>query len=87
MGKNMAKLHKGVVINIEWYSNDAPETDLLKNMDERPVDIGDIYENGKFYRKGIEILTPFEEMQKSLMELENKQNELITSYNEGVNSI
>lgn len=60
MAKNMARVVDGVVVNIDWCSDDAPETDTLKNIFDRPVGIGDEYHNGKWYRNGVEILTPLE---------------------------
>lgn len=84
----MARLDNNfVVINIEWCSDETIETETLINMNDRPVMIGDTYKNEKFYRNGVEILTPFEELLIKNIELEAQQNELITSYSEGVNSI
>ena len=56
---NYALLDNGIVTNIIWinpehqdrFPNGAPTNDL-------PILPGDTYENGKFYRNGIEI-TPF----------------------------
>ena len=87
MAKNMARLDNGIVVNIEWCSDSVIESDVLKNLDDRPVAINDTYNNGKFYRDGVEILTPLEEAQKSVIELENKEQDLVSSYQEGINSI
>lgn len=76
MAKNMARIDNGIVVNIEWCSDDVPETHVLKNMDERPVVIGDIYENGKFYRDGAEVLTPLEEIVKLNAEYEAALSEI-----------
>lgn len=80
MAKNMARLDNNVVINIEWCSDETVETNTLVNMNDYPVMIGDIYEDGFFYRNGERVLTPLEE-------LSIKYYELNTSYDEGVNSI
>ena len=61
MAKNMARIENGIVVNVEWCSDVICETDTLKNVEDRPVGIGDTYENGKFYRNGVEVLTPLEE--------------------------
>lgn len=47
------------------------ETDALINPADRPVAIGDTYSNGKFYRDGVEILTPLEEALKENAEYKN----------------
>lgn len=60
MAKNMARVVNGVVVNVDWCSDDALETETLKNTFDRPVGIGDEYHNGKWYRNGVEILTPLE---------------------------
>lgn len=60
MGKNMARIVDGIVVNVEWFSSEAVETENLKNMEDRPVEIGDTYQDGKFYRDGMDVLTPLE---------------------------
>lgn len=60
MAKNMARVINGIVVNIDWCSDETPETDILKNIYDRPVGIGDEYRNGKWYRDGTEILTTLE---------------------------
>lgn len=60
MGKNMARIVDGIVVNVEWFSSETVETENLKNMEDRPVEIGDTYQDGKFYRDGMEVLTPLE---------------------------
>lgn len=89
MAKSMARLNENnIVINIEWYSDEAIETDILKNIDEDlPVSINDTYENNKFYRNGQQVLTPLEAAYQTINELVAKEEELNNSYNEGVNSI
>lgn len=70
MAKSMALIENGTVTNMLWCSDSEPETVSLINPADRPVGIGDTYSDGKFYRDGVEILTPLEEAQKRLAELE-----------------
>ena len=60
MAKNMAFVENGIVSNILWCADMEPETDSLIYTADRPVAIGDTYENGKFYRNGEEVLTPLQ---------------------------
>ena len=46
---------------------------------DRPVGIGDVYTDGKFYRDGQEVLTPLEESQA---EVESLTNELASAVEE-----
>lgn len=69
MAKSMAVVDNGVVFNIIWCSDSEPETDTIINPADRPVAIGDTYNGGKFYRGGVEILTPLEEAQEQLESL------------------
>lgn len=50
-----------IVINIIWlnYSN-ADDFPNAVQIDDRPVTMGDVYKDGKFYRDGAEVLTPLE---------------------------
>lgn len=58
---NYALIENGIVANIIWlYDGNAREFPAIK-LGERPVRIGDTYEDGKFYRDGAEVLTPAEE--------------------------
>ena len=64
MAKNMARLNENnIVVNLEWYSDEKLETEELVNIDDYPVGIGDIYENGIFYRDGEKLLTQLEAAQ------------------------
>lgn len=81
MAKNMARLNdNGYVINIEWCSDETQETVFLKEIDNFLISIGDTYKDGKFYREGNELLTPYQELLRN-------QEELFNSYENGVNSI
>lgn len=70
MAKNMASVTNGIVTNVIWCSDSEQETDILKSPADRPVAIGDTYSDGKFYRDGVDILTPLEEAQKQIAEYE-----------------
>lgn len=63
MAKTMAVLKNGTVTNMIWCRDGEPETDALKSLGGRPVGIGDTYAEGKWYRNGVEILTPLEQAQ------------------------
>lgn len=83
MAKTMALIENGTVANMLWCSDSEPETDILLDPADRPVAIGDTYSNGKFYRGGVEILTPLEEAQKNA-EYESALTEIETAL--GVNN-
>lgn len=76
MAKTMAALENGDVVNMIWCSDSQSETDTLKNVDDRPVGIGDTYADGKFYRDDAEILTPLEEARKLNAEYEAALSEI-----------
>lgn len=80
MAKSMAVITEGVVSNVIWCSDYTPETETRKDPGDRPVGIGDTYAEGRFYREGVMLLTPMEELQRQITELDN-------AYTEGVNSI
>lgn len=76
MAKTMAVLKNGTVTNMIWCRDGEPETDALKSPGGRPVGIGDTYADGKFYRDGVEILTPLEEARKRNAEYEAALSEI-----------
>lgn len=76
MAKTMAALENGDVVNMVWCRDSQSETDTLKNVDDRPVGIGDTYADGKFYRDDAEILTPLEEARKLNAEYEAALSEI-----------
>ena len=84
MAKSMALIENSTVTNMLWCSASEPETEFLINPADRPVAIGDTYSNGKFYRGGMEILTPLEEALKKNAEYEAALAEVETAL--GVNS-
>lgn len=87
MAKTMAVLENGTVTNMIWCSDNEPETDAWKNPGERPVGIGDTYADGKWYRGGVEILTPLEQAQAEIQALNAQLAQLDSAYAEGVNSL
>lgn len=84
MAKSMALIENGTVANMLWCTDSEQETASLINSADRPVAIGDTYSNGKFYRGGVEILTPLEEAQKKITEYESALTEIETAL--GVNN-
>lgn len=88
MGKIMALVEDNVVVNIMWCYDDREETDVIKDPGDRLISIGDTYEDGTWYREdGIEILTPLEEAQKKILDLQSQITEMDESYRQGVNSV
>lgn len=84
MAKSMALIENGAIPNMLWCSDSEPETDILLDPAGLPVAIGDTYSNGKFYRDGVEILTPLEEALKTNAEYEAALSEIETAL--GVNA-
>ena len=76
MAKSMALIENGTVANMLWCSDSEPETESLIKPADRPVAIGDTYSGGKFYRDGVEILTPLEEALKTNAEYEAALSEI-----------
>lgn len=70
MSKNMAKLKDNIVVNVEWRDDETAETAVLKNIGDRPVNIGDRYADGGFFRGDAEVLTPLEEAMRIIHEYE-----------------
>ena len=87
MAKTMAIIDNEVVVNMIWCNDNTPDTETQKDPGDRPVGIGDTYSDGKWYRDGVEILTPLEQAQKNVESLQAQMTELDSSYREGVNSI
>lgn len=76
MAKTMARIENGLVVNIEWCSDKQAQTDILINLADRPVAIGDTYDGSDFYRDGEKVLTPMEEAQAEIEDMKNALNEL-----------
>ena len=69
MAKRMAKLEGGVVVNTQWHADRTPETDTLKDIQDRPVALGDTWDAGRFYRGGEAVLSPLEAAQLELQDM------------------
>ena len=66
---NYALIENGIVTNIIWlYETNADEFPTAVKLGDRPVGIGDTYTDGKFYRDGVEVLTPMEQAQAEITE-------------------
>ena len=57
----------GIVTNvIALNDRNAGDFPSAVKLGDRPVDIGDTYTDGKFYRDGVEVLTPMEQAQAEI---------------------
>lgn len=70
MAKTMARIENGMVVNVIWCNASTADSDTLISVGERPVGIGDTYRDGRFWRDGVEVLTPMEELRERIRELE-----------------
>ena len=84
MAKSMALIGNGTIVNMLWCSDSQSDTDTLISPGDHPVGIGDTYSGGKWYRDGVEILTPLEEALKKNAEYEAALSEIETAL--GVNA-
>lgn len=84
MAKTMAVIDSGIIVNMVWCDDYTPETETQKDPGDRPVGIGDTYSDGKWYRDGVEILTPLEEALKKKAEYEAALSEIESAL--GVNT-
>lgn len=62
-----ALIDNSIVTNVIAL-NDRNASDFPKvvKLGDRPVGIGDTYTDGKFYRDGVEVLTPMEQAQAEI---------------------
>lgn len=60
-----AIVENGIVTNIIWK---YPTTEIENSIpcEDIPVAIGDTYTDGKFYRDGVQVLSPLEDMEAAL---------------------
>ena len=76
----------GIVTNVialnDRNANDFP---TAVKLGDRPVGIGDTYTDGKFYRDGVEVLTPMEQAQAEMTEYKAALNELGVETEETIN--
>ena len=72
-----ATVTDGIVTNIialnDRNANDFP---AAVKLGDRPVGIGDTYTDGKFYRAGVEVLTPMEQAQAEMTKYKAALHEL-----------
>lgn len=87
MAKNMARIENGVVVNIEWCSDKEPETDTLKNCNDRSICIGDVFIDGKFYRNGEEVPTDLEAARRTIEALTDQNFELANTIAQMVEAV
>ncbi len=80
MAKTMAQIQDGMVVNLLWFGDNAPETGNLKDVTDKSVGIGDTYQDGKFYRENSEILSPREALARLQEENEALRSALDTIY-------
>ena len=75
----------GIVTNV-IVLNDRNSSDFPSavKLGDRPVGIGDTYADGKFYRDGVEVLTPMEQAQAEMTEYKAALNELGVETEESV---
>ena len=80
-----ALIDNGIVTNVialnDRNANDFP---AAVKLDDRPVGIGDTYTDGKFYRDGVEVLTPMEQAQAEITEYKAALHELGVETEESV---
>ena len=72
-----ATVTDGIVTNVialnDRNANDFP---TAVKLGDRPVGIGDTYTDGKFYRDGVEVLTPMEQAQAEIEKYKDALREL-----------
>lgn len=67
----------GIVTNIIALNDrNASDFPTAVKLGDRPVGIGDTYTDGKFYRDGVEVLTPMEQAQAEITEYKAALNEM-----------
>lgn len=74
---NYALIENSIVTNVIWlYEGNASDFQNAVRLGDRPVGIGDSYIEGKFYRDGVELLTPLERSENSVAQLDSRIVEL-----------
>lgn len=80
-----ALIESGIVANVislnDRNANDFP---TAVKLGDRPVAIGDTYTDDKFYRDGVEVLTPMEQAQAEITEYKAALHELGVETEESV---
>lgn len=75
-----AHVQDGTVVNIvcaEPYGAQSLQKIMTLIETDKPVAIGDSYDGSKFYRDGVEVLTPFEATARELDEYYNAMQEVV----------
>ena len=72
-----ALIESGIVTNvIVLNERNASDFPAAVKLGDRPLGIGDTYTDGKFYRDGVEVLTPMEQAQAEMTEYKAALHEL-----------
>lgn len=72
-----AMVADGIVTNIIALNDrNASDFPTAVKLGDRPVGIGDTYTDGKFYRDGVEVLTPLEAAQAEIETYKSALTEL-----------
>ena len=80
-----ALIDNGIVTNvIELNDRNASDFPNAVKLSDRPVAIGDTYADGKFYRDGVEVLTPMEQAQAEIDAYKTALHELGVETEESV---
>ena len=80
-----AIVDNGAVANIIALNDrNASDFPTAVKLGDRPVGIGDTYTDGKFYRDGVEVLTPMEQDQAEMAEYKAALQELGVETEESV---
>ena len=81
-----AMIEGGIVTNvIALNDRNAKDFPAAVKLGDRPVGIGDTYADGKFYRDGVEVLTPMEQAQAEIDAYKAALNELGVETEETIN--
>lgn len=80
-----ALIDNGIVSNVIVLNDrNASDFPTAVKLGDRPVGIGDTYADGKFYREGVEVLTPMEQAQAEMTEYKAALHELGVETEESV---
>lgn len=75
----------GIVTNIiSLNDKNASDFPSAVKLYDRPANFGDTYTDGKFYRDGVEVLTPMEQAQAEMTEYKAALHELGVETEESV---